>query len=79
MRHGALDPQRFCHVKVGVARAQVRHAWAVVKDIEKGVFILQVKNAARLEEMGDDLRPAAKIGEPTQHAARREDDIELFV
>src|ERR1043166_5901119 len=66
-------------MKVGVTRAQMRHIVTIVKDIEKGMLVLQVKDPARFEEMRDDLRPSPKIGEPTQHTARSEYDVERIL
>ena len=36
-----------------------------------------VEQSPGLDEAGHDPRPAADVGQPAQHAARRVDDVEL--
>src|SRR5215475_7187079 len=72
-----LDAQRLSPLEIRVKETELPILSVFVEQQCDGVCFHDIKDAARLEEMGDHLRPAFEVRQPAQYAVGSEDYIEL--
>ena len=71
------EGQRLVVLPVRVAEAELAGGHALVLEhLRDRVDLRDEEPPARGEEMGDDPRPAADVGQPAEHATRGVDDVE---